>query len=195
MREKTLYALLLLIVTVACGCTPPPAVDEARGAPSPRSTSARFALPPPLLSPSGQLRLVATSEKWMRAEDVATGAILWSWPARIPAAVPTVRWRVLFSHDGTSLYVQSLSAEPGLTYQGTRRVEPRTGAELANDLKFEDRWYENVVLWTALGHDGKLQMAVRRPATAGGGYKLRTLDPMTLKILTEASHSAPPAIP
>lgn len=131
----------------------------------------------------------------MQAEDAATGAVLWSWPTRIPAARPTVHWRALFSHDGSSLYVQSLSSESGLTYQGTRRVEPRTGAELANDVKFEDRWYENVVLWTALGRDGKLQMAVQRPATAGGGYRLRTMDPTTLRILADASHGSPPAMP
>jgi len=52
---------------------------------------------------------------------------------------------------------------------------------LADDIKFEDYWYENLVLWTALTQDGRLQMAIKRASAAGGGYWLRTFDPLTLK--------------
>jgi hypothetical protein len=192
------FALLMLFAT-ACTAAPASVAPSATLAPipvAPQPTVApRLAAAPPVVAPDGSLRLVTTPTNEVRAEDVATGAVLWTWPARIPAARPSVRWRLLFSNDGSSLYVQSLSDEQGLTYQGTRRVEPRTGAELANDLKFEIYWYENVVLWTALGRDGKLQMAVQRPAAAGGGYWLRTLDPLTLKILTDVPKTTPPATP
>ena len=119
---------------------------------------------------------------------------MWTLPARIPVAAPTTRWHILVSDDGNSVYAQSVSAEPGLTYQGTQRIETRTGVELANDIKFEVYWYENVVLWTALRSDGKLQMAVQRPAAAGGGYWLRTFDPLTLRMLTDVPHSGPPPV-
>ena len=126
---------------------------------------------------------------------MATGAALWTLPVRIPAAAPTARWHVVVSDDGNSVYAQSISDEPALTYQGTRRLEARTGVELANDIKFEIYWYENVVLWTAMSGDGKLHMAVQRPAAAGGGYWLRTLDPLTLKILTSVPMATRPATP
>lgn len=136
-----------------------------------------------------------TTQNWLAAEDVPTGTVLWTLPTRVPAAAPSARWRVLFSNDGSSLYVQSLSDERGLTYQGTRRIRSHTGDELANDVKFETYWYENVVLWTALARDGKLQMAVKRPSAAGGGYWVRTLDPRTLRMLTDVPHADPPAMP
>jgi hypothetical protein len=152
----------------------------------------RLAVAPPLLTPDGRLRFTATPANSLVAEDVATGAVLWTLAARIPAAAPSARWRVLSSDDGNSLYVQSLSDEQGLTYQGTRRVDARTGAELANDYKMEMYWYENVVLWTALRSDGKLWMAVQRPRDAG--HWLRTMDPRTLRVLADDQHPGPPAI-
>jgi len=98
------------------------------------------------------------------------------------------------SDDGRSVYAQTTSDEPALTYQGTRRIEARTGVELANDIKYEIYWYQNVVLWTAFTQ-GKLQMAIERPSAGGGGYWLRTLDPLTLKMLTSVPVATRPATP
>jgi hypothetical protein len=105
-----------------------------------------------------------------------------------------MRWRIVLSDDGTSVYVQSLSDEQDLTYLGTQRIEARTGVELANDIKYEIYWYQNVVLWTAITQ-GKLQMAIERPSAGGGGYWLRTLDPLTLKVLTSVPVPTRPATP
>ncbi len=193
MRDPSFRWLLpLILVAVAASAC----VDSGDPSPTPRAVPAvvRVAVEPPLLAADGKLRFVTTPENWIQAEDVATGTVLWTLPSRIPAAAPSLRWRLLLSEDGSSLYVQSLSDQRGLTYQGTRRVEPRTGAELANDIKLEIYWYENVVLWTALGRDGRLRMAVQRPTAAGGGYRLRTLDPLTLKLLTDEEHATPPSI-
>lgn len=185
--------LAMLFATSACIGTP--GEGGPSPTPSPPAAAVTLGVVPPLLAPDGRLRVVTTPTNWLQGEDSATGAVLWTRAGGVPAASGSVRWRVLFSADGTSLYVQSLSDERGLTYLGTRRIEPRTGAELANDLKFESYWYENVVLWTALRADGKLQMAVQRPVTAGGGYWLRTLDPRTLKTLADGRQPGPPPIP
>lgn len=88
---------------------------------------------------------------------------------------------------------KTLSDEQGLTYQGTRRLDARTGAELANDYKMEIYWYENIVLWTAIRSDGKLLMAVQRPRDAG--YWVRTLDPQTLRVIADVPRAGPPATP
>jgi len=140
------------------------------------------------------VRFLTTTTNELRAEDVATGTVRWTLSARIPASAPGMRWRIVVSDDGTSIYVQSLSDEPRLTYLGTQRIEARTGVELANDFKDEIYWYENVVLWTAFTQ-GKLQMAIERPSAGGGGYWLRTLDPLTLKMLTSVPMAARPTTP
>jgi hypothetical protein len=106
-----------------------------------------------------------------------------------------MHWRILVSNDGSSVYVQSVADAPSPTYLGTRRIDARTGVELANDIKYEIYWYENVVLWTALTPGGGLQMAIERAPTAGGGYRLRTFDPLTLTVLTDLPQAAPPAPP
>jgi outer membrane protein assembly factor BamB len=186
---------LLSLILAAPACAPAFQNSERGGGSSRSAAPARFALAPPMLSADGQLRFGTTPMNEMRAEDATTGQTLWTLPVRIPAAAPTARWRLLLSDDGSSIYVQSVSDEVGLTYQGTQRLDPRTGVELANDIKFESYWYQNVLLWTALRADGNLQMAVRRPLAAGGGYQLRTLDPQTLRMLTDVPHARPPAIP
>lgn len=104
--------------------------------------------------------------------------------------------RVLVSADSGSVYIQLVRADgQSPTYFGTRRVDARTGAVLAHDMKFEVYWYENLVLWTALTEDGRLQMAIKRASAAGGGYWLRTLDPLTLKMLTDVRQSTTPTAP
>jgi len=146
------------------------------------------------VAPDGLLRFVTTPTNELRAEDVSTGTVRWTVSARIPASAPTMRWRVVVSDDGESVYVQSLSDEQDLTYLGTQRIDARTGVELANDIKYEIYWYQNVVLWTAFTQ-GKLQMAVERSPAGGGGYWLRTLDPLTLKMLTNVPVTTRPATP
>jgi hypothetical protein len=193
-RDTCLRALALVTLIVASACTEAPQSSARSEAPSRAPVAVRLAVAPPLLAPDGHLRFVTTVTNDVRAEEVATGTVLWTLPVRIPAAAPTARWRLLISDDGTSVYAQSLSDEQGLTYEGTQRIEARTGVELANDIKFEVYWYQNIVFWTALMTDGKLQMAIRRPVTAGGGYWLRTFDPLTLKMLTDVPHAGPPPI-
>jgi hypothetical protein len=194
MRDTYLRALALVTVIVTSACTEAPPASAPSEAPSRAPAAVRLAVAPPLLAPDGQLRFVTTVTNEVRAEDVATGTVLWTLPVRIPAAASNARWRLLISDDGTSLYAQCLSDEQDLTYQGTRRIEARTGVELASDIKFEIYWYQNIVFWTALMTNGRLQMAIRRPVTAGGGYWLRTFDPLTLKMLTDVPHTGPPAI-
>lgn len=104
--------------------------------------------------------------------------------------------RVLVSADSASVYVQLVRADgQSPTYLGTRRVDARTGVVLADDIKFEVYWYENLVLWTALTQDGRLLMAIKRASAAGGGSWLRTFDPLTLKMLTDVRQSTTPAAP
>jgi hypothetical protein len=186
--------LIVLLSLVASACEAGTENITQTERPSPAPAAVRLAVAPPLIAPDGRLRFVTTPSNELRAEDVFTGAALWTVPARIPAAAPTTRWYVLVSDDASSVYAQSVSAEPGLTYQGTQRIEARTGIELANDIKFEIYWYQNVVLWTALRSDGKLQMAVQRPTAAGGGYWLRTFDPLTLRMLTDVPQTGPPPV-
>ena len=191
---------LALLTLVATGCTPAPASVAPSAAPSPIHVSprpavaVRLAAAPPVVAPDGSLRFVTTPANELQAEDVATGTVHWKLSARIPATAPTMRWRIVLSDDGTSVYVQSLSDEQDLTYLGTQRIEARTGVELANDIKYEIYWYQNVVLWTAITQ-GKLQMAIERPSAGGGGYWLRTLDPLTLKVLTSVPMAARPTTP
>ena len=158
-------------------------------------TNSGLAVAPPLLTPDAQLRFVVSPANEVRAEDAATGAVRWTLGAPFLAGAATLHWRLLLTPDGASVYVQSLSDEPRLTYLGTRRIDARTGGEQANDYKFEIYWYENVVLWTALKTTGELLMAVKRPADAGGGYWVRALDPLTLKMRTDIPQPGPPAIP
>jgi outer membrane protein assembly factor BamB len=191
------FALLMLFAT-ACTATPASVTPSATLAPTPvapRPTVApRLAAPPPVVAPDGSLRFVTTPSNELRAEDVATGTVRWTVSARIPASAPTMRWRIVMSDDGGSVYVQSLSDEQDLTYLGTQRIDARTGVELANDFKDEIYWYQNVVLWTAFTQ-GNLQMAIERPLAGGGGYWLRSLDPLTLKMLTSVPVATRPATP
>lgn len=110
------------------------------------------------------------------------------------ASGSSLYWRVLLSDDGLSVYVQAVLDGRSPSYLGTRRIDARTGVELASDIKFEVYWYDNVVLWTALTYDGRLQMAIERAPAAGGGYRLRTFDPLTPKMLTDVPQPAPPAL-
>lgn len=201
-RGLPLRALVLLcaVVQTACVATPaasPVATPETNAQtqrPPPIPAVVRLAVAPPVITPDGHLRFVTTPANELQAQDAATGATLWTLPVRISAAAPTARWHILVTDDSTSVYAQSTSDAPALTYQGTRRIEARTGVELANDLKYEIYWYENVVLWTAFTQ-GKLQMAIERPSAGGGGYWLRTLDPLTLKMLTSVPVATRPATP
>jgi hypothetical protein len=191
---------LALPVLVAIACTGAPTSDTPSattspilGAPRP-AVAPRLAAAPPFVAPDGSLRFVTTPTNELRAEDIAAGTLAWTLSARIPASAPTMRWRIVVSDDSGSVYVQSLSDEQGLTYLGTQRIEARTGIELANDFKYEIYWYQNVVLWTAFTQ-GKLQMAIERPPAGGGGYWLRSLDPLTLKMLTSMPMATRPANP
>lgn len=187
--------MLVLLVVFAAGCTAAPDVTMPAVQSSTTPSVARLAAPPPLLGSDGQVRFVATVSNEMRAEDPATGAVRWTLPTPVLAVGSPLHWRLLASDDGLSVYVQSVLDGPSPTYLGTRRIDARTGVELASDMKFEIYWYENVVLWTALSHGGDLQMAIARAPAAGGGYRLRTFDPLTLKMLTDAPQPAPPSIP
>jgi len=195
MRDVPIRSLvvLTLVVTSACAAAPQSAAETRTPSRTPVALS--LAVAPPLRTPDGQLRLVVTPANEVRAEDVATGAVRWTLRAPFLAGAATMRWRLLLTSDGTSVYVQSLSDEPALTYMGTRRIDARTGVEQANDYKFEIYWYENVVLWTALKTTGEVLMAVERPAVAGGGYWVRTLDPLTLKMRADVPQAGPPGIP
>lgn len=189
---------MFMVFATACAATPAsvaPTATQSAILAAPRPAAApRLAVTPPVAAPDGSLRFVTTPANELRAEDVPTGTVRWTLSARIPVTAQTMRWRVVVSDDGTSIYVQSLSDEEHLTYLGTRRIEARTGVELANDIKYEVYWYQNVVLWTAFTQ-GKLQMAVERPSAGGGGYWLRTLDPLTLKMLTSVPVTTRPATP
>jgi hypothetical protein len=192
MRES-LQAVLLL-VAVATGCTA--GADGLRPAGQSATGSVpRLAAPPPFLGPDGNVRFVTTASNDLRAEDTATGAVRWTLQHPALPGSSFARWRLLVAGDGSSVYVQSVVDGGSPTYLGTRRVDARTGAELANDIKFETYWYENVVLWTALTQGGGLQMAIERASAAGGGYWLRTFDPLTLKMLTDVRQAAPPTPP
>jgi len=188
-------SVLALVAIVATACIPTPDAAPPSATPSVVPAVVAIAREPPLLAPDGALRFVSTPSNELRAEDPATGDVRWTLTHRFLAGGIPMHWRVLVSRDGASAYVQSLADGPTPTYLGTRRIDARTGAELADDLKNEIYWYENVVLWTALGRGGELRMAIVRAPAAGGGYLLRTLDPLTLKSLTEITRAAPPPIP
>jgi hypothetical protein len=195
MSGMPLRLLVLLTLSVASACSATPQNDARTE--TPRQTPAaklRLAVAPPLLARDGRSRFVTTPANAIQAEDVATGAVLWTLPPRFLAGT-TMRWRLLLSDDGASIYVQNLSDERDLTYLGTQRVDARTGVELANDFKFEIYWYQNIVLWTALKPGGELLMAVERAAAGGGGHWLRTFDPFTLKMRMSVPQSGPPPIP
>ena len=186
---------LVLPIVVTLACTATPEGGTPTGKPSTTPAVARVAVAPPLLAPDGQVRFVTSVSNEVRAEDPATGAVRWTLPTPLLAGGSPMHWRLLVSDDGSSVHVQSVADGRSPTYLGTRRVDARTGAELATDIKFEIYWYENVVLWTALTHGGGLQMAIERAPAAGGGYRLRTFDPLTLKMLTDVPQAAPPAPP
>jgi hypothetical protein len=184
--------LLVLLTFVATACVSVPAVTSSTKS-ADAVTGARLASAPPLSSPDGFLRFVSTPSNVLVAEDVATGALRWALPHFAPNG-SAMQWRVLVSDDGLSVYVQSVADAGSPSYLGTRRIDFRTGAELASDLKNDTYWYEDIVLWTALQRDGKLQMAIRRATASGGGYWLRTLDPLTLAVRSNiAQTTAPPA--
>jgi hypothetical protein len=194
MRNASVRSLVLLVVIITA-CVPTPEGRPPIGEPSTTAAIARLAVAPPVFTPDGKLRFVTTVSNEVRAEDPATGAVRWTLPTHPLAVGSSMHWRLLVSNDGSSLYVQSVADGRSPTYLGTRRIDARTGVELANDAKSETYWYENVVLWMALTHNGTLQMAVERAPTAGGGYRLRTLDPLTLKMLSDIPTVAPPATP
>jgi hypothetical protein len=185
--------VFLLLMVVAAGCT----AGEG-GIPTGQSTTmpsvARLAASPPLVGHDGQARFVTTASNEVRAEDAVTGAVRWTLPTPVLAG-SSLHWRLLAAGDGSSVFVQAVLDGRSPTYLGTRRVDARTGVELASDIKFEMYWYENVVLWTALTDGGGLQMAIQRANAAGGGYRLRTFEPLTLKMLTDVEQPAPPALP
>ncbi len=159
------------------------------------SATIRLASEPPLFSPDGRLHFVlSTLANELRAEDVATGALRWTLSQPLRPDRSPMRWRVVVSDDGTSVYVQMLYDAGTPTYLGTRRIDAGSGAELANDIKQDAYWYEDVVLWTALRNSG-LQMSIRRAAAAGGGFRLRTLDPLTLAIRADAAPATAPPRP
>jgi hypothetical protein len=193
MRGRSLQWLVLLAV-IATSCTAAPDISGPAVRTSTAPSVARLAGPPPLLRPGGQVRFVTTVSNEVRAEDAATSVVRWTLPTPVLASGSSLYWRVLPSDDGLSVYVQAVLDGRSPTYLGTRRIDARTGVELASDIKFEVYWYENVVLWTALTYDGRLQMAIERALAAGGGYRLRTFDPLTLKMLTDVPQPAPPAL-
>jgi hypothetical protein len=195
MRGVPLRAFVLLTFVVTATCTATHENGTQTQSPLQTAAAVRLAVSPPLIAPDGRSRFVATSANEIRAEDAATGAVRWTLPPRLPAGGTTMRWRLLVSDDGASVYVQGVSDERDLTYLGTRRVDARTGVELANDYKYEIYWYQNIVLWTAVKPGGELLMAVERPAAAGGGHWLRTFDPLTLKMRTSVPQSGPPPVP
>jgi len=170
-----------------------PEGNTPSGAPPVTPAAVRLATAPPLLTPDGQLRFVTTLLNEVRAEDPATGAVRWTLSHPLLFGASRMHWRILVSNDGSSVYVQSVADGQSPTYLGTRRIDARIGVELAADIKNEIYWYENVVLWTALRR-GELQMAIERAPAAGGGYRLRTFDPLTLKMLADITQAAPPAI-
>jgi len=188
-------SLLALAAIVAMACSSTSEIVRSRLTPSLVPTVVAVAAEPPLVAPNRALRFVSTPSSELRAEDPATGDARWTLTHSFLAGGAPQHWRVLVSSDGASVYVQSLADGPTLTYLGTRRVDARTGSVLADDIKNEIHWYENVVLWTALGRGGELQMAIVRAPTAGGGYLLRTLDPLTLKTLSEIALATPPPTP
>jgi len=185
---------LVLVAVIVAGCTAAPFSTSADQSPTTASV-ARLAGPPPLLGPDGQVRFVATASNEVQAEDSATGAVRWTLPTPAPPGDSSLRWRVLPATDGSSVYVQAVLDGGSPTYLGTRRVDARTGIELASDIKSEIYWYDNVVLWTALTPRGELQMAIERARAAGGGYRLRTFDPLTLKMLSDAPQPTAPVLP
>src|SRR5258705_9814408 len=128
--------VLLVLFATTCTATPATVTPSATLAPTtvaPRPTLApRLAAAPPVVAPDGSLRFVTTPSNELRAEDVSTGVVRWTVSARIPASTPTMRWRIVVSDDGGSVYVQSLSDEQDLTYLGTQRLDARTAVELAS---------------------------------------------------------------
>lgn len=194
MRRVSIRSLILLAV-VTTACVAAPEVSTPTGKPSTTSATARLAVATPLLAPDGQTRFISSGPE-VRAEDPVTGSVRWRLGAPLLPGGSAMDSRVLVSADSASVYVQLVRADgQSPTYLGTRRVDARTGAVLADDIKFEDYWYENLVLWTALTQDGRLQMAIKRASAAGGGYWLRMFDPLTLKMLTDVRQSTTPAAP
>jgi hypothetical protein len=186
---------LVLVAVILTGCTVAPDVTTPAGGSLTTASTARLAVPPPLFGPDGQVRFAATVSKEVQAEDSTTGAVRWTHPTPVLAAGSSLHWRLLVASDGSSVYLQEVLDGVSPTYLGTRRVDARTGVELASDIKFEIYWYDNVVLWTALTPRGDLQMAIERARAAGGGYRLRTFDPLTLKMITDVPQPTPPAPP
>lgn len=117
-------------------------------------------------------------------QDTGSGAILW----RLAGWTETARWHVLPSADARTVYIQQLRPRTP-TYLGTQTLDLRTGARLADDVKQELYWYENVVHWTALLPSGDLEMLVER----SGRFEVRRLDGRDLKIL--ATRSVPSPVP
>ena len=195
MRDVPMRVLVVLTLVLTFACTAIPQSTAETQTPSRTPIALSLAVAPPLLTPDGQRRLVVSPANEVRAEDVATGAVRWTLGPPIQAGAATMRWRLLLTPDGSTVYVQSLSDEPRLTYLGTRRIDTRTGVEQANDYKFEIYWYENVVHWTALRRDAELQMAITRAPAGGGGSYFRTFDPLTLAIRSEIAQAGPPSTP
>lgn len=182
--------LAFALVGAACGSGAAcPALTPAAspgGRATPPSSALRLAGEPPLLTPDGRLRLVTIGTE-LRAEEAATGAPRWNLVQPPSNGGSTLHWRALVSLDGASIYVQTVADAngPSPTYLGTRRIDARSGTALADDVKSERYWYENVVLWTALLPTGELQMAVARAPLGGGGIRVRTVDPLSLALRSE----------
>ncbi len=192
----TVVRCLVLSTLLATACSSTPQITTPSGTPAVASATIRLASEPPLFSPDGRLHFVlSTLANELRAEDVATGALRWTLSQPLRPDQSPMRWRVVVSDDGASVYVQMLYDAGTPTYLGTRRIDVRSGAILANDIKQDTYWYEDVVLWTALRSGGELQMAIRRAAAAGGGYRLRTLDPLTLAMRADITQTTPPPRP
>jgi hypothetical protein len=136
MRGRSFQWLVLLAVIVT-SCTAAPDISGPAVRTSTAPSVARLAGPPPLLGPGGQVRFVTTVSNEVRAEDAATSAVRWTLPTPVLASGSALHWRLLPSDDALSVYVQAVLDGRSPTYLGTRRIDARTGVELASDIKFE----------------------------------------------------------
>ncbi len=188
-----LFALLLAGAACTSAAPHAPSSLASQIAQPSASVGACLATEPPVTIAG--LRVIAGRSE-LRAEDTATGELRWSLERTLLPGADTMRWRILAAQDGMSLWVQLIGDAAGSpSYLGTRRIDAQNGAQPASDIKDEIWWYDNVVLWTAVDSGGQLRMALLRPAAAGGGYRIRTLDPLTLAIRNDITRTTPPPAP
>jgi len=184
------------VLTLALlACMPMATMPGSPSATAAITRVARAASEPPVVSPDGQVRFIVNTLGELVLQEASSGVTRWTLPHVLLAGREAMKWRVLVSNDGASVYAQSVTDKGTPTYLGTRRLDLRTGAELASDIKREDYWYDNVVLWMSLTAQGELQMAIARAQAAGGGYRLRTLDPQTLAVLRDVAIANRPPMP